>query len=155
VGAIWLTGTIWGVPFVLVDFPIDRYGRYIPHQDLLRDCMAEAIAMVPRRLTGMEILFLCKHLRLRPKDVRKIFNVSESEIQAWNDGRASLTPTQEAGLRRSVLGKPGVPPPHPIDVLGWVHLGMTTDRLLINASTPPCYKLLSWQFLFPIPIVPT
>lgn len=151
---VWLTGTIWGVPFILIDFPIDRYGRYIPHQDLLRDCMAEAIAMVPRRLTGMELLFLCRHVGLGPKDVRKVFGVPKSEIQAWNDGRASLTLNQEAGLRRSVLGKPGVPPPHPAEILALMRLTIATDRLIIDASRAPCYKLFSWQFIFKFPPVP-
>lgn len=111
--------------------------------------MAEAIAMVPRRLTGSEIVFLCKHLGLRPKDVRDIFKISRSEVNAWDESRTFLTETQEAGLRRSVLGKPGISPPHPLEVLEWVESTQSTDRLLIDASTAPDYKLLSWWFLFP------
>ena len=81
----------------------------IPKSPLLLNCIGEAIVFSPGRLTGAEIRFLRKNLRIKINDFAKLLRVSRVTVSRWENGQIE-TPKPIDLLIRSIyiLKGPGI-----------------------------------------------
>jgi putative transcriptional regulator len=81
----------------------------IPKSPQLLNCLGEAIVFSPGRLTGAEIRFLRKNLRININDFAKLLRVSRATVSRWENGQIE-TPKPLDLLVRSIyiLKGPGI-----------------------------------------------
>jgi len=117
--------------------------RTIHYPEAVRKLIAFAIAAKPESLTGPEIHFLRKHLKLRRKELAKILGFSREDIDAFEQGEAFMSPDQEAGLRRSFFMITGRNPPPIDDLRTWAMTrGEETSVYRVDVSDSANYRLL-------------
>lgn len=81
-----------GFPIVLVDPPmVTVRGHEMPDVNLrdLQDAVFRLLIVKPARLTGVEVRFIRKHLRMRQADLARVLNMANhSAVSQW-EGRAA------------------------------------------------------------------
>ena len=84
-----------GVPVLLVDVPVvEIRGEQVPDVNLkaLQDSVFTLLVTKPSRLTGAEVRFIRKHLRLRQADLAQVLNMANhSVVSQWESREDALT----------------------------------------------------------------
>ncbi|MCK6576264.1 hypothetical protein L6V77_34885 [Myxococcota bacterium] len=84
-----------GFPVLLADVPVvEIRGEQVPDVNLkaLQDAVFTLLLTKPSRLTGAEVRFIRKHLRLRQADLAQVLNMANhSVVSPWASGEDALT----------------------------------------------------------------
>lgn len=84
-----------GFPVLLVDVPlVEVRGEQVPDVNLkvLQDSVFRLLVTKPSRLTGAEVRFIRKHLRLRQADLAQVLNMANhSVVSQWESREDALT----------------------------------------------------------------
>ncbi|MDY0062296.1 MAG: hypothetical protein RBU45_20960 [Myxococcota bacterium] len=103
-----------GFPIVLVDPPmIEVRGQQLPDVNLreLQEAAFRLLVVKPARLTGAEVRFIRKHLRLRQADLARVLNMANhSVVSQWEsreDEPAGMEYNTEVLLRVWMAAKAG------------------------------------------------
>ena len=103
-----------GFPVVLVDPPmITVRGQTLPDVNLraLAEAVFDHLIIKPTRLTGDEVRFVRKHLRLRQADLARVLNMANhSVVSQWEshgDDAAAMDYNTEVLLRIWMASKAG------------------------------------------------
>jgi len=103
-----------GIPVVLIDPPmITVRGQLVPDVNLrqLADAVFGLLIVKPARLTGDEVRFIRKHLRLRQADLARVLNMANhSVVSQWEShgiDAAAMDYNTEVLLRVWMAGKLG------------------------------------------------
>lgn len=103
-----------GFPLLLVDPPmVEVRGQQIPDVNLreLQEAVFHLLIIKPARLTGAEVRFIRKHLRLRQADLARVLNMANhSVVSQWEsreDEPAGMEYNTEVLLRVWMAAKAG------------------------------------------------
>ena len=95
-----------GFPILLVDPPmVTMRGHEVPDVNLraLQEAVFRMLVVKPARLTGAEVRFIRKHLRLRQADLAEVLNrANHTVVSQWEsrgDGPAGMDYNTEVVLR--------------------------------------------------------
>ncbi|HYA40878.1 MAG TPA: type II TA system antitoxin MqsA family protein [Syntrophobacteraceae bacterium] len=80
----------------------------IPHSAQLLSCLGEAIVFSPGLLTGPEIRFLRKNLRIKINDFAKLLRVSRVTVSRWENGQDITKPIDLLIRTIYLLKGPGI-----------------------------------------------
>lgn len=79
-----------GLPILLVDPPmVEVRGRQVPNVNLreLQEVVFRLLIGKPTRLSGAEVRFVRKHLRMRQADLARVLNMANHSVVSQWEGR--------------------------------------------------------------------
>ena len=123
-----------GFPILLVDPPlVEVRGEQVPDVNMseLQEAVFRSLAVFPARLTGAQLRFVRKHLRLRQADLADVLNMANhSVVSQWEskeDGPTGMAYNTEVVLRLWMAAKTGMPE-EPLDLLERRLKGLSPHR---------------------------